>query len=163
MEKKDTDIPIIHVETGSELRKFSNGTSYTAQLTKETINNGGLMPEFMMVYVWGKIFAEQFTGKESLIFDGTPRKMAELQVLSTVFDFYKLDKPWVIYLDVHHEELFKRLTLRGRNDDTHEGITNRLTWYQSEVLPCVEALKADSRYNFVEEVHADIVKRVGLE
>lgn len=166
----DPDVKIMHIESGNELRKFTKESSYTASLTKQTIDGGGLMPEFMPIYLWGKLFVDGFTGKETLVFDGTPRKLMEAKVLDSVFPFYNLNKPWVIYLDVDHEESTKRLTLRGRTDDSAEGIQKRLAWYEADVRPSVEFYRANPNVNFldidgersIDEVHADIVKMVGL-
>lgn len=167
---KDPGLMMLHIESGNELRKFSTGTTHTAQLVKEILSNGGLMPEFMPIYLWGKIFSERFTGKETLIFDGTPRKLMEAQILDSLFPFFGLDKPWIIYLDVDHEESSKRLKLRGRNDDNEDAIKKRLEWYESDVRPSVEYYRTNPNVRFldidgerhIETVHADIVKKVGL-
>ncbi len=129
------------------------------------------MPEFMPVFLWGKLFSEKFTGKETLIFDGTPRKLMEAKILDSLFPFYSLDKPWVIYLDVDHEESTKRLKIRGRTDDSDEGIKKRLDWYESDVRPSVEFYRTNPNVRFldingeqaIDKVHQDVVKSVGLE
>ena len=170
LREKDPSIQILHIESGNELRKFAKEPNYTAAITKKTLESGGLMPEFMPVYLWGKLFTERFTGKETLIFDGTPRKLMEAKILDSLFPFYDLDKPWIIYLDVDHEESTKRLKSRGRNDDSDEAIKKRLAWYESDVKPSVEFYRTNPGVQFldidgertIEEVHQDIVKRVGL-
>jgi adenylate kinase family enzyme len=161
---------IITVETGKEFRNYIQGTSYTAQVTKKVYDTGGLMPEFMCVYMWGRLLAEHFTGNENLIFDGTPRKIMEAKMLLTIFPYYNISKPWVIHLDVNHEETIKRLKLRGRGDDGDDAMNKRLAWYESDVKPCVEYYRTSHDVNFIEidgnrnidEVHKDIVKKVGL-
>jgi adenylate kinase len=170
LKKMKPDITILNVETGRELREFIKGSSHTAQLTKNVINNGGLMPEFMPIYLWGKIFVDKFTGGETLIFDGTPRKIMEAHILTSLFGFYNLPKPWIIYLDVEHEEVMKRLKIRGRADDSEEDVKRRLAWYQTEVAPIVDLYRTDPNVQFldingnrsIQDVHIDIVKRVGL-
>lgn len=170
LKKKNPEQKILHVETGKEFRRIALLDNHTAGIVKKTLEGGGLMPEFMCVYAWGTLFFEQFTGLENLIFDGTPRKFLETTLLMDLFPFYNLAKPWVVYLDVEHEELHKRLKLRGRSDDTTEAITKRLEWYESEVKPSVEFFRTSPNVNFldidgersIEEIHADIVKKVGL-
>jgi len=132
------------------------------------------MPEFMPIYIWGNLLVSKYSGKENLVFDGTPRKLIEAQVLESLFPFYGLGKPWVIYLDIEHGESIKRLTLRtvaqGRKDDTPEGMENRRKEYEKNVVPIIGWYRAHSNVNFldidgersIEEIHADIVKRVGL-
>jgi adenylate kinase len=165
------DMPILHIETGKELRKMAKSGSHSGKVTAEVIDHGKIMPVFLTIYNWTKVLVDNFTGKETLIFDGTPRRLVEAQAISSVFPFYGLDKPWVIYLDVHEEELFRRLLARGRNDDTHESITSRLAWYKTDVVPAIEYFRSNPEFRFldidgrgtIEQVHADIVKKIGLE
>lgn len=167
------DRNVLHIETGAEFRKFLKTEGYTAQLAKEIIESGGLMPEFMPVYMWGKFLTEKYTGEEHLIFDGTPRKLLEAELLGSVFPFYHLDKPSVIYLDIEHEESHKRLSLRasqGRADDTPEAIEHRRVAFEKDVLPVVEWYRKNQNIKFldidghgtIEEVHARIVQNLGL-
>ncbi|MFA6432878.1 MAG: nucleoside monophosphate kinase [Candidatus Paceibacterota bacterium] len=173
IENKDPGHPVIYVETGAEFRKFNEGPSYTASLSKSTIDRGIYMPEFMPIYIWGKLLVEKYSGKENLILDGTPRKPMEANVLESLFPFYNLGKPWVIYLDIDHDESIQRLTLRavqGRKDDTPEGMENRRKEYEKNVAPIVAWYRTNPNVNFldidgerpIEEIHTDIVKRVGL-
>ena len=171
LKQKDNSREVIHIETGKKFRELAETSSHTGKLINETIVNGNLIPEFLCVYAWGSIMADKFTGNEHLIFDGTPRKLKEAELLTGLFPFYKLGKPWVIYLDVHPEESIKRLRARNRNDDTHDAILRRLEWYKGEVLPSVEYYRNHPDVNFldingigkIEVIHADIVKKVGLE
>lgn len=170
LQEKDPSIKIMHVESGKELRKFTEQDNYTAKKTKDVLEKGALMPEFMPIYLWGKLFVDGFTGNETLIFDGTPRKLMEAKVLDSLFPFYDIDKPWIIYLDVHNEESTRRLKNRGRFDDTDEAIQRRLAWYENDVKPTVDFYRANDNVRFldidgmkiIDEVHQDIVKRVGL-
>ncbi|MEK7641849.1 MAG: nucleoside monophosphate kinase [Patescibacteria group bacterium] len=170
LRESDSNIKILHIESGNELRKFAKEENYTAIQVKKILSEGGLMPEFIPGYLWGKLFVDGFTGNETLIFDGTPRKLLEAKILDSLFPFYDIDKPWVVYLDVNHEESTKRLKGRGRSDDTEEAIKRRMEWYENDVRPSVEFYRANPNVRFVDidghrpidEVHADIVKKVGL-
>ncbi len=164
----------LYVETGAEFRKFSAGDSYTAKHTKNIINSGGLMPEFMCVYVWGKRIAEEYTGSENLIFDGTPRKLMEAKMLESVFPFLGLPVPYVIYLDVEHEESSKRISLRagnqGRADDGATALAERQKAFEADVVPTINWYRSHPGVKFldidgertIEEIHADIVQKIGL-
>lgn len=165
---------VIYVETGAEFRKFIKGDSHTAKICKGIYDHGELMPEFMCVYVWGKLMAEHYIGTEHLVFDGTPRKLLEAKLLDSVFPFYGLDKPYVIYLDIDHEHSADRLTLRaknsGRSDDNKAAIEHRRTAFERDVIPSIEWYRTNPNVQFldvngrgiIEEIHADIVKRLGL-
>jgi len=132
------------------------------------------MPEYMCVYLWGRLIVDNFTGKENLVFDGTPRKILEAQLLEAMFPFYGLEKPWVIYLDVEHEESHKRIVLRaktsGRMDDHTKAIEAKKIAYGADVVPSIEYYKTSPNVRFldvdgersIEDIHEDIVKRLGL-
>jgi adenylate kinase len=167
------DRTILHIETGALLRIFNQGEGYAAKQAKIVMEQGFLMPEFMPVYMWAKFLVEQYTGQEHLIFDGTPRKLLEAELLGSTFPFYNLGKPFVIYLDIEHEESYKRLSLRakeGRKDDTPEAVERRQVAFEQEVKPVVEWYRTNPSVTFldidghgtIEEVHERIVKGAGL-
>ncbi len=169
------DQPTLYIQTGQEFREYFKEPGYTASLSKKIIETGGLMPEFMCVYMWGRLIASRFTGKEHLIFDGTPRKLLEAKMVEALFPFYGLGKPWVIYLDVEHEESHRRLSIRakssGRSDDSPTAIIERRRAYEADIVPSIEHFRTAADVNFldidgersIEEIHADIMEQIGLK
>ncbi len=174
LKKADSSHGVLYVETGAEFRKFMAGDSYTAKHSKKIVEAGDLMPEFMCVYVWGKRLIEEYNGSLHIVFDGTPRKLLEAKILESLAPFYDLEKPWVIYLDVEHAESAGRLKLRGKTsgrvDDGEEELLERQKAFEADVTPTIEWYKTNPNVRFldidgersIEEIHADIVKRVGL-
>jgi adenylate kinase family enzyme len=174
IKEKDPANPPLYMYTGNEFRKYIQGTTHSSALTRNIVESGGLMPEFLPIYMWVKLLIENFKGTEHLVFDGSPRRLLEAQVMESVFPFYGMGKPWVIYLDVEHEEAHKRLQIRaktsGRKDDGEAEIQNRKKVYEADVVPVIEYYRNNPNVNFldipgersIEEVHADIVKRLGL-
>ena len=161
----------LYIQSGQELRDFMKEESYLAKLTNKTLSAGGLMPSFMPIYIWGRVLVKKYTGTEHLIFDGTPRRLIEAEAMDSMFSFFNLEKPWIIYLDVHKEESVKRLMLRKRADDTEEDIRKRLSWYEADVVPAlnhfrnrkdVTVLDIDGNRS-IEDIHADIIAKVGLK
>ena len=160
----------IYISTGQEMRNFIDKKNYTSTLIKKTLDSGALMPEFVPVYLWGNVFANVYDGSQNVILDGMPRKLIEAQILDSLFPFYELNKPWVIYLDIDHHESMKRLIKRGRSDDREHEIKKRNEWFESDVRPVVEYYRNNPNYNFldiegeasIEDVHAEIVKKIGL-
>lgn len=161
---------IVKIQTGAEFRKLAADPGYTQGLIKQSIEAGKLIPEFLCIYAWGRALADRFTGNEYLIFDGTPRKPYEAIILNSVFDFYGFEKPWVLDIDISPEEAVKRLMLRKRVDDTEADIRERLSWFETDVVPTLEYYDENPRYRFlkiagersIEAIHADIVKKTGL-
>ncbi|MCX6716156.1 MAG: nucleoside monophosphate kinase [Candidatus Taylorbacteria bacterium] len=173
LKAKDPVHQIVYIETGAEFRKFIQGDSHMAKMGKNVVEKGWLMPEFMPIYLWGKVLVEQYKGNEHIVFDGTPRKPLEAQILESVFPFYELGTPWVIYLDIEHEESHKRLTLRsqeGRKDDNNAAIERRKVAFEKDVVPTIGYYRNNPNVKFldingersIEEIHADIVERLGL-
>jgi adenylate kinase len=171
LEKNDKEHKVLHIESGEELREFIKGPSYTQSVTRDLYNKGGLIPEFVVVYLWTAALIANFTGKEHLVFDGMPRKVHEAGALNSIFGFYGLSKPWVINVDISPKEAMNRLLARKRFDDNEAEIQKRLDWYETEVMPTMEYYDGNPKCNFikvngersVEEIHEDIVKKVGLK
>ena len=166
---------VLDMETGAGFRKFFQGTNYTQTISKKIVESGQLMPVFMCVYIWGNLLVEEIHRRGASGLRRHARKLQEAQMLEAVFPFYGLEKPWVIYLDVEHDESMKRLALRakqsGRADDSEEAITRRRKAYEDDVIPTIEWYKTNSNVKFldvdgerpVEVNHEDIVKLVGLK
>jgi adenylate kinase len=171
LKKKDSSRGTLYIQTGQELREFIKGSTYTEKKTKETYDRGELTPEFLALYAWIRLLVTTYDGTQNLIFDGTPRKVHEAGVINSLFEFYAFDKPWVINIDIDVEEAVKRLMARKRQDDNEETIRKRLHWYETDVAPTIEYFRNNPRYNFlnipgersIEEIHADIAQKLGLQ
>ena len=170
IKKADPASRTLYIQSGQELREFMKGDSYLAKLTNDTLSKGGLMPSFMPIYIWGNYLVKNYTGKEHLVFDGTPRRLIEAEAMDSMFSFFKLNNPTVIYLNVPLEESVRRLLARKRYDDTEEDIRKRLSWYETDVKPALDhfrnrndvtVLDIDGNRS-IEDIHDDIVKKVGL-
>lgn len=170
LSKKDSKRTIFTVETGKELRKFIAGPSYTQKKAGEIMAQGGFLPSFLAIYNWTRVLVDTYEIGSHMVFDGTSRRLPEAIVLDSIFDFYGITKCWVVYLDIHDEEATNRLLARGRADDTHEGIKNRLGNFEQDMKPSIEFFRNNPRYDFldingigkIEDIHADIVAKVGL-
>jgi len=167
LKKRGTE-KVLHVETGSLLRAFTKTESFTSNLTKEVIYSGGLMPESIVIGLWIDYLINNFTGTESIMFDGAPRKLQEAMLLDGTLRFYGIKNVTVIHVNVSKDWAMKRLLGRGRKDDTEEGIGKRMAWFDKDVMPSIEFFKGNQDYKFVdingeqsiEEVHAEIMKKV---
>ena len=144
LEAKDST-NITHVTTGEGFRKLISGDTYTANISKEITNTGGLNPEFLAIWNWGNIFINNIKENDSIILDGAPRKLIEVHVLSSALNFYNYKNPIVIYLDVSESWAKDRLLNRGREDDQNEEEVNRkMAWFENDVIPCINYYKEES-------------------
>ncbi len=169
-QKSDKTCKTVHIESGVLLREFSSGKNYTQIKIKEVLSAGTLVPESVIVSLWTNYLIRNFTGSENLVFDGTPRKLREAQLLDDALHFYEIKKPSVIYLNVDREWSEKRLIARARKDDTPNAIQKRLEWFETEVEKTIDFYRHNSYYNFVdingeqpiEDVQNEILSKLGL-
>ena len=158
----------IYIETGQKFRNFTDQSNYSAQLTKEIMSTGGLMPVFMPIWLWTTDLVNKFDGKRDLILDGLCRRPDEAPVLDSAVKFYKLSKPFVFYIKTSDAWSFDRLKSRGRSDDSDEYIKSRIAWFEWNVMPAMAYFYDNPDYNFfeingeqsVESVHAEILKSI---
>ena len=164
LKKIDPEREVFFLETGAEFRKFIQGEGYTQRLSKKIYDEGGSQPEFLSVYMWSHLIAENFKEDEHLIVDGTPRRFHEVGALDSIFNFYNREKPYLIFLNIGEKWAVKRLLGRGRIDDNHDDIKARLDWYETDVVPAINFYRNNPKYNFleingeqtIEKVHQDI-------
>lgn len=160
-----------HFTTGGGFRDFiDRQENYSARLSRDIVNNGGLMPNFLAIWNWANIFIENLTAKDTVILDGAPRKVVEVEALARAVKFYQYDKPIVVYFDVSETWAIDRLTERGREDDADlEHIKKKMEWFAEDVLPCVDFYNTNkwscdflhiNGQQTVEEVHNEVVSKL---
>ncbi len=162
---ENSGLKSLYIETGTYFRSLLKGDSYTAELTKEIVNSGGLMPSSMSIDMWMSHLIENYTGKENIIFDGVSRRVLEAEALHDALKFYKLQGYKVIYMNVSREwatdRLLGRAKKEGRVDDQIEGINKRQTWFEKDILPVIEYYrKLSDGCEFVEINGEQIVEKV---
>lgn len=161
---------VIYTETGSKFREFLETDNFSGKLVGDILKEGKLIPVFLPIWIWTDIFIKNFTGEQDLILDGLCRRREESVALDSAFDFYKIEKPNVILINVSKEWSYSRMMERKRSDDTPEKIQNRLDWYEKDVVPSIEYFRNNSKYNFIEingeqpieKVHEDIIKALNF-
>jgi len=170
---RDPKRGVLTVETGKELRAFIDARAaknHSAQLVKDVLDRGGLLPEFLPIWIWTSYFVEHVQGDEHWILDGLSRRPSEAPVLDGAFKFYQREKPSVLLIDVSRKWSMERLLARGRHDDSEAEINKRLDWFDENVLPTVEFFRNNPDYRFITvngeetiaEVHQALVKALGL-
>lgn len=170
IKKRDPERNILYIETGQKFRELAESDSYTAKKIKEVIQNGGLLPEFLSIWVWTGLMMENIKGDEHIFMDGLSRQPKEAPVLDSAIKFYERKNPTVVSIKVSDEWATKLLKGRGRSDDNDEEIKKRLDWYKKKVVPAMEYFKKDPYYKFISidgehtipEVNQEIMQKVGL-
>lgn len=162
----DSERQVLYIETGQKFREFANEASLTAQNTKAIMASGGLLPEFLPIWIWSEYLIRHVSGNEHLVLDGLSRRAHEAPILDSAMKFYKRENPFVISIELSRDTAAERLRNRKRSDDTNLDIEKRLDWYDQNVLPAIAYFKNNPYYKFIsingersiEEVHRDIMK-----
>lgn len=167
LKKEDPGRKVLYLETGERLRKFAEEASLTSDLTKQALQKGELLPEFLPIWIWAEYFIRHISGDEHLFVDGSPRKPDEAEILDLAIKFYKRENPMVVSIEVSPEWATQRLRERGRSDDNTEEIKKRLAWYEENVVPTINHFRNNPYYKFItvngersiEEVHQEILDK----
>ena len=124
---------ISHIYPGDVLRK-SDDPEVKALLSKG---------EFAPLDVVVKIIKQEISkSPDGYILDGFPRNMEQVKEMQKA----NIEVNRVIYLDVSEAEVVRRLTARGRVDDTSEIVKKRLRVYEKETGPVVDYYKDRSEF-----------------
>ena len=167
--KKRDGRECVQTSTGSEYRKLIEGGSYTGTLVKDSITRGELQPDFLTNAIFTNILTSSLSAEKHLIADGYPRTIAQSKAFEAMMQFYGRNDIKIIYIEVGKEEAMKRNLLRGRHDDTQEGIAKRFDEYVNNVLPAMNYFKDKPGYKIYtingeqtrENVNKDIINKLG--
>ena len=131
---KHFDIP--HIYPGDMLRKSDDSE------VKELLAKGEFAPLDVVVKLIKQEIAKAPNG---YVLDGFPRNLEQLKEMQDA----GIEINRVIYLDVSANEVIRRLTARGRVDDTPEIVKNRLKVYERETGPVVDYYKGKKEFDSV--------------
>lgn len=98
--------------TGDAFREVSRQDTPLGRKVKETIDNGYLAPPEMAAEIVKTAVKKHIDAGDGLIFDGTPRTVAEAKIVDDFFTEQGYGRPLVIYLSVDKNEMIKRNSQR---------------------------------------------------
>lgn len=150
-----------YTDMGQTLRDRARVNDDLGKQIKKTLDQGHLVENKVTI----KLLKEQLIKKEyrkGYILDGYPRNSVQLEALDK-----DIDK--VFYIKVADNVAIKRLTLRGRCDDTKEALEKRLEIYHRETEPLLSKfgklgiLEEVDGERSIEEIHKDVLARVTIK
>lgn len=155
---------------GQGLRELGTRTDFTGKKTDAILKAGGLIPYSISCAVFVQYLMDNAQGDEHIIIDGFPRTPDQVPTLDSALDFFEAKPATVVCINISDEEAVKRLLLRGRNDDTEDGIRKRLAWSRKDTMPNVEWFRANPSYKVldidgersIEEIQKDIIAQLSL-
>lgn len=160
----------VYIGTGEIFRKILESDQsfdpFVTQAVREMLNSGRLVPDEMTDrIVWEKMESLWSKGKH-LLFDGYPRTKVQSERFVREMQARNISNIKIIYLELSKDEAMKRNLLRGRHDDTKEGLAKRFDEYVNKVIPAMNYFKDKKDYTIytingeqsVENVHKNIIK-----
>ena len=131
---KKLNIP--HIYTGDMMRKLSKQDTPDGRKVKELLSKGEFAPiDIVMRAVKERV--NQSDAQNGYVFDGFPRNVEQAKRMKDE----NIEYDYVVNLVVSEEEVIKRLTARGREDDKPEIIKQRLKVYERETKPLLDYFK----------------------
>ena len=129
---------LAHISTGDMLREHVKEQTDLGKKAKSLLDEGKLVPDELVI----QMLIERLNQDDCLggaILDGFPRTLTQAKSLEKISNNFPVRK--VIVFDADHEELTKRILLRGeisgRSDDTEDSIRVRLKVYQNDTEPLI--------------------------
>jgi len=171
IEERDAQNPVVYLSTGQAFRAFMEGQTFAAKRVKALLDEGGLLPNFLAVWIWADFLNHHvFTGKEHIIFDGAARRVTEGPMMDSALEFFERKNPVVFVLNVSRERAIEHLKKRGRYDDNDDDIKARLDWYETNTKPTIEYFRSNPIYRVfdvngeqgIEAVHQEIITKLGI-
>ncbi len=158
-----------YIGTGDLLRTFAKKDNPASRKLKKDLSEGKLAPTWLPFYLWMDKLVE-VDEKKGILFDGSPRKIHEAELLDEVLDWYDRKNIKVILIDVSEKEVFKRLinrrtcqsckksayvsqnqgdsiceycggVMHTRPEDNPDAIKKRIEWFKKEVSQVIDFYK----------------------
>jgi adenylate kinase len=123
------------ISTGEILRQAVKAGSALGELVRDTLQSGALVGDDLVVQVVGERLEQPDTAN-GFVLDGFPRTIAQAAALEMLVA--GRGNMMVIALVVHTDEVVRRLSRRGREDDDEWVIRERLEVYSRETEPVLE-------------------------
>src|SRR5437016_2497989 len=122
---------------GDALREIAQEDTELGRKVRQTINVEGRLvePELISKVIKEKVAA--VPKDRGLILDGYPRSLAQYELFRKFWPETGRGDYQLLCIELSDEEAVKRLTKRGRPDDTPDAIRTRLQSFCTETVPMV--------------------------
>ncbi len=123
-----------YISTGEVFRLLITGRR------REEMLEGKLLSDAETIHVVDKVL-DIIDTKEQFILDGFPRTAPQVTWMLGEIAAGRFDKPEVVHFNLSEDEIYKRLSLRARPDDTDDAIKKRFTLYQEQTQPILQQMR----------------------
>ena len=129
---------IPHIYTGDMMRALAKTNTPDGQKVKDLLSKGQFAPLDIVINAV-KDRVSKPDAQKGYVFDGFPRNVEQAERMEEE----GIEYDYVVNLVVSEEEIIKRLTARGREDDKPEIIKKRLAVYEKETRPLLQYYKKE--------------------
>lgn len=141
----------MHLSTGDLLRAEIASRTELGLEAKRFMDAGELVPDETVIGMIRNLL-DRIAGVPGIIYDGFPRTVAQARELDRMLTARKQGITALLSLEVPHDELVKRLLLRGessgRSDDADIAtIENRISVYEAKTQPLIDYYKQLGKYH----------------
>ncbi len=139
---------LIHISTGDLLRGEVAAGTELGKAAKELMDKGILVRDEIVIGMIESKIAGNLRAK-GFIFDGFPRTLPQARALDKLLSNYHLKITLTLALEVNEEELFNRISLRGKSsgrvdDQDRATFLKRMQVYNTETSPLKEYYKNEN-------------------
>jgi adenylate kinase len=151
---------IPHIYTGDMMKALAKTNTPDGQKVKDLLSKGQFAPLDIVINAV-KDRLKKPDAQKGYVFDGFPRNVEQAERMEDE----GIEYDYVINLVVSEDEIIKRLTARGREDDKPEIIKQRLRVYEKETRPLLDYYKKEiinikAEGGTPEEIAAKIVEKL---
>src|SRR3989344_4520915 len=138
----------VYIGTGEIFRQIitSLANDEMTLAAKEILDSGRLMPDEITSKLVSEKIESQMSSDKHVIFDGYPRTVPQSEYFIKEMQPQKRGDIKIIYIALSKEEAMKRNLLRGRHDDTEEGLAKRFEEYKKKVIPAMDYFRGKDGY-----------------
>ena len=126
-----------HLSTGDMLREAVKDDTEDGRAAESYLSAGQLVPDEIIVRLVAHRVKE-LGCSANVLFDGFPRTLGQAEALENMLEECGMPLDGAFYLEVREDELLRRLTGRGRNDDKPEIVRERLDVYRNQTEPLID-------------------------
>lgn len=138
---------IPRISTGDMLREHIAQGDKLGRAAAPYMAKGGLVPDHLLIEMIRKRISEPDCS-HGYILDGFPRTLPQAegleQMIGGTADVIVFD------MEVPHDELMRRLSGRGRDDDKSDAVKKRLQEYAERTTPLVDYYRERSRFHRID-------------
>ena len=106
---------------------------------EEYTQTGAMIPEELLVALLTENMHRELKSGKNVVFDGQPGSVEQVEMLENTGIFQEVE--FVVDIRVDEDELYRRLSLRGREDDNMAVWQRKINYYLEKSVPCLAEMK----------------------